>query len=245
MHKNLAYILLVSLLLLIVILIVLPKKSPESTKGTTGKNNIDGTVATIQYMALGDSYTIGEGVRERDRFPNQLTTLLSDKGYSIDLLENPSRTGYTTLDLIERELPILKKNNVNLISLLIGVNDQVRGADAETFRTRFVSVLKKVKETKPEARIFVLTIPNYTLSPQGKNFGNVEKNTATLNLYNQIIIEEAKKLSLPVVDISDISNRVANDTNLTTSDGLHPSASHYTLWAEHALPTVEGLLNAR
>jgi lysophospholipase L1-like esterase len=244
MHKNLAYILLVSLLLLIVILVVLPKKSPETKEGTTAKNTGD-EESTIQYMALGDSYTIGEGVRERDRFPNQLTSLLRDKGYSIELIENPSRTGYTTLDLIEREIPILKKNNVNLISILIGVNDQVQGVDAETFRTRFVSVLSKVISTKPEARVFVLTIPNYTLTPQGKNFGNAQRNTATLNQYNQIIIEESQKLSLPVVDISELSDRVATDSKLTTTDGLHPSGTHYTLWVERLLPTIEGLLQAR
>jgi acyl-CoA thioesterase I len=169
-------------------------------------------------------------------------TKLREKGYSIELLNNPSRTGYTTLDLIERELPVLKASNANFISLLIGVNDQVRGVDVATFRTRFISVLDKVQATKPKARIVVITIPNYSLTPSGARFGNPEKVTGLLEQYNQIITEEAKKKNIPVIDIWSISQRVSETPSLTTEDGLHPSAEQYTLWTGKVLPTTEGLL---
>jgi len=241
MHKNLLSIILVIVVLIIVAILLFPKKSNPVPK--TNSQTLPGdSAATVQYMPLGDSYTIGEGVREQDRFPNQLTTRLREKGYSIELLNNPSRTGYTTLDLIERELPVLKNSNANLISLLIGVNDQVRGTDTETFRARFISVLDKVKATKPQARIFILTIPNYSLTPSGKKFGDSAKNTEELTVYNKIINEEARKKNIPVVDIWEISQSVSDTPSLTTEDGLHPSAKHYTLWADKILPTAESIL---
>ena len=231
----------VVVVLIIVVIILLPKKSTPLPK-TNSQTLPEDTVAAIQYMPLGDSYTIGEGVREQDRFPNQLTTKLREKGYSIELLTNPSRTGYTTLDLIERELPVLKASNANFISLLIGVNDQVRGVDVATFRTRFISVLEKVQTTKPKARIVVITIPNYSLTPSGAKFGSPEKVTTLLEQYNQVIVEEAKKKNIPVVDIWDISEGVRETPSLTTEDGLHPSAKQYTLWTDKILVTVESLL---
>jgi acyl-CoA thioesterase I len=240
MRQNFLYVLLISVLLLALVIFFFPKSSDETKiSSQTLPSDVN---AKIQYLPLGDSYTIGEGLRENERFPNQLTAKLRDKGYSIELLGNPSRTGYTTLDLIENELPVLAKSNANFITLLIGVNDQVQKIDTPTFRTRLERILAQVKRTKPQATIIILTIPDYTFTKAGLAFGDATKNSKALEEYNNAIKEVASRQNIPIVDITDISNQVKNDSSLTSSDKLHPSAKHYGLWVEKILPTAEALL---
>jgi acyl-CoA thioesterase I len=240
MRQNLLYVLLVSVVLLALVIFFFPKSSGETKiSSQTLPSDIN---AKIKYLPLGDSYTIGEGVRENERFPNQLTAKLRDKGYSIDLLGNPSRTGYTTLDLIENELPVLAKSNANFITLLIGVNDQVQKTDTSTFRTRFERIISQIEKTKPQARVIVITIPDYTLTKAGPSFGDAAQNSKVIQEYNNAIKEVASRQSIPVVDITEISNQVKVDSSLTTNDKLHPSAKHYSLWVEKILPTAEALL---
>ncbi len=190
----------------------------------------------ITYMALGDSYTIGESVVPTQRWPVQLVHALRDSGIAIANPEIIAKTGWTTTDLKNA----IKERNLNppydLVSLLIGVNDQYQNRDIEKYPERFRGLLKKAIQlagNRPE-HVFVVSIPDYSVTPFGRK-RNPEEISSELARYNSINRKIADSLGVTFINITPISQRAASNPELIAQDGLHPSGKMYELWTEKLL----------
>ncbi len=193
----------------------------------------------MSYVALWDSYTIGEGISESERWPNILVSRLKMSKKEVNLVANPSVTGYTTLDLIEHELPLIDQYHPDFITLQIGVNDYFRWVTISEFRMRYAYVLEEIRRRAPEARVLILDIPDYGKTPLGKKTGDPMTIESGLRAYNQAIRELAKPYGIPVIDIFSVSLLVSWDLSLVASDGLHPSAKQYALWVDAIYPIAD------
>jgi acyl-CoA thioesterase I len=197
----------------------------------------------IRYVAIGDSYTIGEGAKADEAWPSVLTKHLREQGINIELIANPSVTGWTTEMAIDRELPVFVKAKPNFATLLIGVNDWVRGVDEKTFRQRFVTLIDRMLELLPDKhRLLIVTIPDFGVTPTGPNYSRGRNISEGIASFNRIITEEAKRRNLRMVDIFEISKKVKNDPSLVAGDGLHPSAKEYAEWEKLIFPVALELL---
>lgn len=193
------------------------------------------------YLALGDSYTIGEMVGDTERFPGQLTTRLnSDR---IDIAEPLiiAKTGWTTDELLAAIKEKNVKDTFSIVTLLIGVNNQYRGRDAENYRTELKQLLDiavKYAGGKKE-NVFVLSIPDWGVTPfaEGKDRGKI---AAEIDDYNRVKKEECEKLGVKYYDITEISR--TNDPALIASDGLHPSGKMYKLWVDKIYNDIKSTL---
>ena len=195
---------------------------------------------SLKYLPLGDSYTICTGATEKESWPVLLSAHLNNAGIKTTLLGNPARNGYSTQNLIDTELPELKKLKPDLVTLLIGVNDWVRQVPATTFKENLISILNEVQKELPvKSRIVLITIPDFGVTPEGKNYGSGRDISKGISSFNDIIKEEAKKRNLPVVDIFETSKKMKGDKSLVAADGLHPSAKEYALWETLILPVVK------
>jgi lysophospholipase L1-like esterase len=191
---------------------------------------------SYRYLALGDSYTIGESVAEAERWPNQLAGLLANKGIPTDVTII-ARTGWTTSELWQGIQEQEVDPPYDLVSLLIGVNNQYRGYDINEYREQFVFLLNKSIEYAggDPNRVIVLSIPDWGMTPfaRGRNVQQIANEIDTFNTVNR---EESEKASVHYVDVTLISREVVNDLSLTAADGLHPSGKMYAMWAKVALP---------
>lgn len=187
---------------------------------------------TSVFLPLGDSYTICEGLSEKERWPNLVTGYLQQENYPIILAENPSRTGYTTNDLIKKEFPVLRSTKPDIVTLLIGVNDYVQGYDTAHFHTNLQYILDEIeKHISVKSNIILISIPDYSVTPQGAYYAIGRDVPADLKLWNTIIETEAKNRKLPFVDIFPTTQKMKDDESLVSADGLHPSAKEVALWA--------------
>lgn len=202
------------------------------------------TIEEIRYVPIGDSYTIGEGVPTEKSWPVVLTQHLRERGIKIKLLANPARTGWTTQEAINYELPVLEKLNPDFSTLLIGVNDWVQGIDSETFRERLKILLDRILAVLPQKnRLLIVTIPDFSVTPIGEKFGSQEDISSGIWELNNIIKEEARSRQLMVVDIFPMSREMQNDPSLIAPDGLHPSAKEYELWEKLIFPAALQILS--
>jgi len=192
----------------------------------------------IRYLALGDSYTIGESVEETERFPNQLADFLKAGGIPTDVTII-ARTGWTTNELWDGIQARQIHPPYDLVSLLIGVNNQYRGYDINEYREQFVFLLDKSIEYaggNPK-RVIVLSIPDWGVTPfaRGQDTAQIAKD---IDAFNGVNREETEKVGVYYVDITPISREAVNDTTLVASDGLHPSGKMYLEWAKLAYPAA-------
>ena len=197
----------------------------------------------IRYVAIGDSYTIGEGAEPHEAWPNLLTKHLLQRGINIELVANPSRTGWTTLNAIDRELPLFVEAKPNFATLLIGVNDWVQVVDEQTFRQRFTALVGRMLELLPsKQRLLIVTIPDFGVTPSGSRYAKGRNISEGIAAFNRIVVEEARKRDVRVVDIFSLSKQMQNDRSLVAADGLHPSAKEYAEWEKIILPVAADLL---
>jgi len=198
----------------------------------------------FRYLALGDSYTIGESVSAEDRWPNQLATLLESEGIKTDLTII-ARTGWTTSELWQGIQAQKIQPPYDLVSLLIGVNNQYRGYDMNEYRDQFNFLLHKSIEYADgnPNHVIVLSIPDWSVTPFASNHDR-EKIAREIDQFNLVNRDLSEKADAHYVDVTSISRAVVNDTTLTAPDGLHPSGKMYTLWAEKSLPIVSEILTS-
>ena len=197
----------------------------------------------IKYLALGDSYTIGEGAGRGEAFPDLLTNHLKESGIDILLSANPSVTGWTTQDLIDKELPVFDKIKPDFVSLLIGVNDWVQGIDSATFHSNLRFILDHVQSHLPDkSKIVLITIPDFGVTPTGKRYSEGRDISSGITEFNNIIKIEARLRNLPVADIFPETQKMKDDQSLIARDGLHPSAKEYALWEKIIYPVAYKLL---
>ena len=197
----------------------------------------------FKYIALGDSYTICEGATEEESWPNLLTKHLIKEGVSINLIANPSRTGWTTKDLIDNELPIFEKASPNFATLLIGVNDWVQGVDEKTFTRNLQLKIDRIQKKLPEKKkLILISIPDFGKTPKGHHYGRGRDISQGISAFNFIIQQEAQRRGLEFVDVFPVSQMMKDNTTLVSSDGLHPSAKEYAIWEALIFPKALALL---
>jgi lysophospholipase L1-like esterase len=181
----------------------------------------------VNYLALGDSYTIGESVLEQDRWPNQLADQLK--------LAHPkiiATTGWRTDDLASAIKNADLKDEYDLVSLLIGVNNQFQGKSAAQYEIEFEQLLKtSIKLAKGKTKnVFVVSIPDYGFTPYGKP--KQEIITKQIDQFNAINKRITEKYKIAYFNITEISRKGLEDPTLVAEDGLHPSGKMYSLWVE-------------
>ncbi len=197
----------------------------------------------IRYAVIGDSYSIGEGATPEQSWPASLTRHLVSDGVDIKLVANPSVTGWTTEQAIDRELPVFREAKPNFATLLIGVNDWVQGVTAEKFRRNFSSLVDQMRSVLPDKRqLLIITIPDFSVTPEGPKYARGRNISEGIASFNRIIIEEAEKRDLAVVDIFPLSQRMGDETAFVAPDGLHPSAKAYAEWERVIYPAALELL---
>ena len=197
----------------------------------------------VRYAVIGDSYSCGEGAKPSESWPSLLTQHLKREGMDVDLVSNPSVTGWTTKDAIDKELPRFVSSNPNFATLLIGVNDWVQGIDETTFRNRVSYLIDQMLAVLPnKKRLLVVTIPDFGVTPTGPKYARGRNIHEGITQFNKIVTEEAHKRGLEVVDIFPLSKRMGHDKSLVAKDGLHPSAKAYAEWERIIFPAVLELL---
>lgn len=200
-------------------------------------------VNKIRYVALGDSYTICEGAQEHEAWPGILCSHLKKKGMDIALIANPSVTGWTTQNLIDKELPVLDASNASFVTLLIGVNDWVQKVEAEKFHANLIFILDHIQQKIPDkTKIVLITIPDFSASPNGPKYSHGRDITEGIREFNAIITKEGEKRKLKVVDIFPVTQQMKGRSDLVSGDGLHPSAKEYAIWENLILPVVYQVL---
>jgi lysophospholipase L1-like esterase len=196
----------------------------------------------LTYLALGDSYTIGESVAETDRWPVQLAVALRKQGIQIADPVIIARTGWTTDDLLRGIETKGELGTYDLVSLLIGVNDQFQGLSIDGYRQRFRELLQiSVEEAdgKPE-QVIVLSIPDWSYTPYAETIQRPEV-SAEIDAFNAVAQEESEAAGVHYFDITPMTRPSIYNAGLFADDGLHPSAKMYTLWVEMILPKVNDL----
>ena len=225
-------------LLLGLALVVVGGCSRFDPGASRGAPDVDG----LRYVALGDSYTIGTSVAPADRWANLLVDRLGSGAPSLRLVGNLAVNGYTSADVIERELPHLDELRPEFVSLLVGVNDVVQGVSAATFEANAAELLDALLTRVPADRIVVVSTPDYTVTAEGGSFGDPAVQSAGIVRNNGILAALAGARGIAFVDVYDLSLRAADDPSLTADDGLHPSGAQYASWVERIAPVVAALL---
>ena len=197
----------------------------------------------IRYAVVGDSYSCGEGAKPGESWPSLMTQHLKAQGLNIELVSNPSVTGWTAKDAIDKELPKFVNSNPNFATLLIGVNDWVQNVDELSFRNRLSYLLDSMLAVLPnKKRLLVVTIPDFGVTPTGPKYSRGRNIHEGISAFNKIITEEAHKRGLQVVDIFPLSKKMGQDRSLVAKDGLHPSAKAYAEWENLIFPSALELL---
>lgn len=207
------------------------------------KKTVDMT-QTISYLALGDSYTIGEKVDSKERWPQQLVDRLNKDGLKVDNPEIIAVTGWTTDELKNGIAEArISQQTYDLVSLLIGVNNQYRGRDLVNFKQEFVELLIQAIEFAGSDvnNVFVVSIPDWGVTPFAEGRDR-EKIATEIDAYNAIVKEETEKRGIKYIDITTVSKKAGDNLDLNASDGLHPSGKLYEAWTDEIHPVVLELL---
>jgi lysophospholipase L1-like esterase len=222
---------------------------PNNIDTTTNMNNNDTTVNTATtsvdtttgyaWLALGDSYTIGEAVNEDERFPAQTVSLLKNEGLPVTSLQYIATTGWTTINLLDAIAARNPHGPFDIVSLLIGVNDQYRHFDTGSYRIHFTECLQQaiaLAGNKIE-HVFVLSIPDYSVTPfaQHSDTAQIRKEIDEFNAINKAI---TLSFNISYTDITPFTREAKTNTSLIAVDGLHPSAKEYAQWADLLAPEI-------
>jgi lysophospholipase L1-like esterase len=196
------------------------------------------------YLALGDSYTIGEAVSLDENFPYKTVQLLRKNGLHIHAPEIVARTGWTTLELAEHILHTKFNEGYDFVTLLIGVNNQYRGNSADDYKNDFEFLLKKALHFADDKNnhVVVLSIPDWSVTPFAKEH-NAQKISEEIDAFNNINAQIASQYKVHYINITDSTRESVNDASLITTDGLHPSGKEYAKWAEQVAAFIEKTLN--
>ena len=188
----------------------------------------------IKYLALGDSYTIGTGASSpAHSWPSIIAERLKQQAGREVELTNPAVNGFTTRDLINQELAHVGRLKPDLVTILIGVNDLVRGRTPADYRASLVRIYDEVeKEKAPDGRVFAVSIPKWSVVPAAREYGDPERIRDLTDTFNDIAREEAEKRGFGWIDITAASLTGLGTPDWIASDGLHPGDNQYAAWAE-------------
>lgn len=199
------------------------------------------TPAPPRYLALGDSFTIGTGSSPAEAFPARL---VARWGCEVRLL-NPAVNGYTTQDLIERELPRVGDFTPTLVTLAIGANDLVRGSTEAAYRLQLARIFDRLQALGiPPGRVVALPQPDWSRSPVAAAFGEPEALRAKIVVFNDVLREVSTARGARFIDLFPLMQEQAR-AGMIASDGLHPSAAAHDAWAERLVRELESPCAAR
>jgi lysophospholipase L1-like esterase len=194
----------------------------------------------LSYLALGDSYTIGESLPLKDNFPYQTVDLLKQKGIQISKPVIVAKTGWTTDELMTAIEMQQLKGQFNFVSLLIGVNNQYRGRDIENYQKEFEQLLQKAIAFAGGTtnHVFVLSIPDWGATPfaEGRDRLKIANEIDQFNSVNKKISERFK---VNYIEITVGTREASKDPSLVAEDKLHPSKKEYARWAEKLSQAIE------
>ena len=200
----------------------------------------------LTYLALGDSYTIGEGVEETGRWPMQLAHALREEGIPLADPQIIATTGWTTDELDDAITAAEPLGEFDLVSLLIGVNNQYRGRSLDEYRVQFAALLWRAvgfTGNRPD-RVLVLSIPDWGVTPFAEESGrDVAQIARELDGFNTAAREACELRGIRYVDITETSRECGAEPAMLADDGLHPSAAMYAEWARLALPAARAMLS--
>lgn len=236
-HKVLGLVGLAAVAVIALLLFASNRAAAPAPRATTASSTTPGA---IRYLPLGDSYTIGESVPAAQRWPNQLAGKLKHDHVNLSIVSNPAVTGYTSQDLIDRELSLVGTQDPDFVTIQIGVNDYIQKVPIQTFQKHLDHILDVVQKGIPQpTKIVLVTIPDYAKTPTGAQFGDPAAATAAIASFNDVIKNAAKVRNLPVADVFTLSQQVVSDPSLIASDGLHPSGKQYTLWTDQIYQAIQ------
>ena len=201
--------------------------------------------ADSRFLALGDSYTIGEGVADSERWPVQLAAALRSEGIKLDAPEILARTGWTTDELAAAMEQHAFHPPYALVTLLIGVNNQYRGRDLQNYREQFRNLLQRAIELagKRPQRVIVVSIPDWGATRFGHDSGrDVRQIGAAIDAYNAANAEIAATLNVHYANVTAASRNGGDSSDMLVGDGLHPSAAMYRRWVAAILPQARAAL---
>ncbi len=200
---------------------------------------------TATFLALGDSYTIGESVDPALRWPVLLAKALEGEGVPIGDPVIVARTGWTTSELAAGIDEAGLTGAYDVVSLLIGVNNQYRGRDLGEYRTQFMDLLSRAVAFAggDPGRVLVLSIPDWGVTPfaEGRDPGQI---ALEIDAFNEVGRNESEAAGVRYLDVTGISREAATDPGLVADDGLHPSGVMYARWAAAAMPIALGILRS-
>jgi len=200
----------------------------------------------MRFLALGDSYTIGESVPESVRWPVQLVNLLRREGIGVAELQIVAQTGWTTAELSAGIDAAVPHGVFDLVSLLIGVNNQYRGLSQAEYRAEFEALLQRAIGFAGDdpGRVMVLSIPDWGVTPfaAGRDRAAIARDIDAFNEINRLASE---RVGAGYVDVTPVSRQAAGDATMVAEDGLHPSGGMYAQWAELALPVARRILTKK
>jgi lysophospholipase L1-like esterase len=187
----------------------------------------------LRYLALGDSYTIGTGASDdAHAWPSIIASRLGAE------LTNPAVNGYTTLDLIRDELPLLESVDPDIVSVLIGVNDLVQGRTPGQYRES----LRQIYDAVAGRKVFAVSIPSWSYVPAAAGFGGAARVEGLTTTFNEVAHEEAEARGYRWIDIGPASISGIGTRGWIASDQLHPGDAQYAAWAEAIWPLLGPLL---
>ena len=215
--------------------------TPGPAPSVPGSQDEPGDQGKPHYLALGDSYTIGQSVEPDERWPNILSAELKAAGKPVATPQIIARTGWTTRNLLDALGQNPPTGTFDLVSLLIGVNNQYQGRNMEEYRVEFRLLLQKAIAYAGDdaGNVFVLSIPDWGVTAMGE--GNRDHIAAEIDRFNAIAKDECDKQKVVFINITDISRKALNDPTMIASDQLHFSGKMYRLWVKEALPKVRQL----
>lgn len=196
-----------------------------------------------RFLALGDSYTIGEAVAPQERWPERLAERLREEGFDLAPPEIVAVTGWTTDELSAGIDAAAPQGPYDLVSLLIGVNDQYRRRDLDTYRDEFVRLLRRAIGFAGDdaGRALVVSIPDWGATPFASDDDRSAAQIASeIDAYNAVARAEAEAAGAHFVDVTPLSR--ADDPAYVAADGLHPSGTQYAAWTDRLLPAARAAL---
>ena len=223
-----------------------PPSPPDVTIAPSETDSLELQSNTLRYLALGDSYSIGESVPEAERWPNQLVDSLRARtaGISWNEAEIVATTGWTTTNLSNgMDAAQVDTATWDLVSLLIGVNNQYQGLSVEAYAIQFDALLDRaVSLTGGRSdRVFVVSIPDYGYTPFGAS--NQSSISAALQTFNDTCLARTQAAGIAHFNITPISQQHPETPGLVAPDGLHPSGLQYSLWVDSFVEGVQELVD--
>jgi len=223
------------------------------SSGCTKENDMPASANTVNpiittnptgnftYLALGDSYTIGESVKQSESFPYQLQTVLKANNRNVENPKIIAVTGWTTDELQGAIKQAKVTDKFDFVTLLIGVNNQYRGYPLDTYKKEFSELLQTAigfaggRKTK----VFVISIPDWGVTPYAKSYSKSPQVIASeIDAFNAAAEQITTAAGVSFTNITPDSRMAANDVSLIAGDGLHPSGKMYTNWVNAITPKI-------